>query len=201
MTSLATGGSRTVPVYLLAGAPVLQQPRAGQDSGDPSLATEILPGPPQVSSVKQTAARRDSKKYAPLVSFLPQHDPGTSYAGMAAAPVTGTGILEANLEVDGPRRKRARVDKGCVMLVQSSVSFVCRATADDAFATLIILWGLFVSSSTIFHGEPLPVRSNPSCVTHDVLLDEQTSWSTSSAGVCTQSQRRRPWCGHCRRQR
>lgn len=154
MTSLATGGSRTVPVYLLAGAPVLQQPRAGQDSGDPSLATEILPGPPQVSSVKQTAARRDSKKYAPLVSFLPQHDPGTSYAGMATAPVAGTGILEANLEVDGPRRKRARVDKGCVMLVLSFMRFVYRAAADDAFATLIILWGRLCHLGQFSMGNP-----------------------------------------------
>lgn len=152
MTSLATGGSRTVPVYLLPGAPVLQQPRAGQDSGDPSLATEILPGPPQVSSVKQTAARRDSKKYAPLVSFLPQHDPGTSYAGMATAPGNGMGILEASLEVDGPRRKRARVDKGCVMLVPPFMSFISCTTADDLFATLIILRGLSVTFNNFLWG-------------------------------------------------
>lgn len=123
MASLATGGASSVPAYMLAAAPVLQQPRAGLDSGDPSLATEVLPGPPSVASVRQTTAKRDTRKPAAPVSFLPQYDPGTSYAGMATGPVTGVGTLEANLEVDGPRRKRARVDKGYAMLVILFSSF------------------------------------------------------------------------------
>lgn len=116
MAALDTGSTNSASTFVLPKVRILQQPRAGLDSGDPSLATEILPGPPSVASVRQATARRDTRKPAPPVSFLPQHDPGTSYGGMVYSPVTGVGTLEANSEVDGPRRKRARVEKACVIM-------------------------------------------------------------------------------------
>ncbi|KAI0316797.1 hypothetical protein OF83DRAFT_1059805 [Amylostereum chailletii] len=103
-TSLAS-----VPSYALPGVSAIQQPRAGLDSGDSSLATEILPGPPSLATVQQAAIRRDPRKPTPLVSYLPQHDPGTTYSGTMSGPAMGS--LEALPEVDGPRRKRARVEK------------------------------------------------------------------------------------------
>ncbi|KAA1478587.1 hypothetical protein DENSPDRAFT_809774 [Dentipellis sp. KUC8613] len=100
----------SVPAYMLPGAQVVQQPRSNLDTGDPSLATEILPGPPSLFSVQQAAVKRDPMKPTPLLTYLPQHDPGTTYSGISTGPLVGS--LETNPEVDGPRRKRARVDKG-----------------------------------------------------------------------------------------
>ena len=47
------------------------------------------------------------------MSYLPQHDPGTTYAGVLTGPIIGS--LEGVPEVDGPRRKRVRLDKGYVL--------------------------------------------------------------------------------------
>lgn len=107
MTSVAS-----VPVYMLPGAPVLQPPRSALETGDASLATEVLPAPPTLSSVLQASGKRDPKKPAPTMTYLPQHDPGTTYAGVLTGPIVGS--LESIPEVDGPRRKRVRLDKGCV---------------------------------------------------------------------------------------
>lgn len=109
MTSVAN-----VPAYMLPGVPAVQQPRSGLDSGDPTLATEILPGPPSLASVQQTATKRDPRKPMPVVSYLPQYDPGTTYGGVTTGPTVGS--LEQNLAVEGPRRKRARIDKGYVVI-------------------------------------------------------------------------------------
>jgi hypothetical protein len=90
--------------YLLPGVSVVQPPHL---EGDPVLATEILPGPPSLISVQQSANRRDPKKpTAPVFSYLPTSDPGTTYSGLMAGTLTG------NQEIDGSRRKRARIDKG-----------------------------------------------------------------------------------------
>ncbi|KAN0128524.1 hypothetical protein V8E53_013731 [Lactarius tabidus] len=105
MTSVAS-----VPVYMLPGAPVLQPPRSALETGDASLATEVLPAPPTLSSVLQASGKRDPKKPAPTMTYLPQHDPGTTYAGVLTGPIIGS--LESIPEVDGPRRKRVRLDKG-----------------------------------------------------------------------------------------
>ncbi|KAI0306711.1 hypothetical protein B0F90DRAFT_1692430 [Multifurca ochricompacta] len=105
MTSVAS-----IPVYMLPGAPVLQPPRSALETGDSNLATEVLPAPPTLSSVHQASGKRDPRKPAPTVSYLPQHDPGTTYAGVLTGPIIGS--LESIPEVDGPRRKRVRLDKG-----------------------------------------------------------------------------------------
>lgn len=108
MTSVAS-----IPVYMLPGAPVLQPPRSALETGDASLATEILPAPPTLSSVLQASGKRDPRKPAPTMTYLPQHDPGTTYAGVLTGPIIGS--LESIPEVDGPRRKRVRLDKGYVL--------------------------------------------------------------------------------------
>jgi hypothetical protein len=107
MTSVAS-----IPVYMLPGAPALQPPRSALETGDPNLATEVLPAPPTLSSVLQASGKRDPRKPAPAMSYLPQHDPGTTYAGVLTGPIIGS--LESVPEVDGPRRKRVRLDKGYV---------------------------------------------------------------------------------------
>lgn len=92
----------SMPAYLLPGVPVMQPPHL---EGDPTLATEILPGPPPLVSAQQPAHRRDPRKSTAALSYLPVSDPGSTYSGLMAGSLTGQ-------EVDGPRRKRARVDKG-----------------------------------------------------------------------------------------
>ncbi|KAG1736760.1 hypothetical protein EDB19DRAFT_1720148 [Suillus lakei] len=100
MTSMAD-----VPVYMLPGVPVVQPPHL-EGLSDPSLSTEILPGPPSLLSVQQAAHKRDPKKPGAFVSYLPASDPGTTYSGlMASTAFSGT-------DAEGQRRKRARVDKG-----------------------------------------------------------------------------------------
>lgn len=101
----------SMPVYMMPGVQVVQPPHL---EGDPSLATEILPGPPSlVTGQPSTAHKRDLKKSAGSFSYLPTSDPGTTYSGLLA----GTLITQ---EVEGPRTKRARVDKRyvfCITLV------------------------------------------------------------------------------------
>jgi hypothetical protein len=94
----------SAPVYTLPGVPVVQPPHL---EGDAALATEILPGPPPLLSLQQSAPKRDPKKPNSVFSYLPATDPGSTYSGNMA----GTSTLGAP-EVDGPRRKRARIDKG-----------------------------------------------------------------------------------------
>ncbi|KAH7927720.1 hypothetical protein BV22DRAFT_1006394 [Leucogyrophana mollusca] len=92
------------PAYMLPGAPVLQPPHL-EGLSDPSLSTEILPGPPSLLSVQQAGHKRDPRKPGAYVSYLPASDPGSTYSGLMTASLGGS-------DVDGPRRKRARVDKG-----------------------------------------------------------------------------------------
>jgi len=108
MTSVAS-----IPVYMLPGAPALPPPRSALETGDPNLATEVLPAPPTLSSVLQASGKRDPRKPVPTMSYLPQRDPGTTYAGVLTGPIIGS--LESVPEVDGPRRKRVRLDKGYVL--------------------------------------------------------------------------------------
>lgn len=99
MTSMAD-----LPVYMLPGVPVVQPPHL-EGLSDPSLSTEILPGPPSLLSVQQAAHKRDPKKPGAFVSYLPASDPGSTYSGLMASTFSGT-------DAEGQRRKRARVDKG-----------------------------------------------------------------------------------------
>lgn len=94
----------SVPAYMLPGVPVVQPAHL---EGDPTLATEVLPGPPSLISVQQAGQpRKDHRKTVAVFSYLPSSDPGTTYSGHLASPMAST------TEVDGSRRKRARLDKG-----------------------------------------------------------------------------------------
>lgn len=96
----------SIPQFLLGGLPIVQPKHL---EGDATFATEILPGPPSLLSVQQSGNRKDKKTSAP-VSYLPASDPGTTYSvlGGVVTPVTTV----VNADVDGPRRKRARTNKG-----------------------------------------------------------------------------------------
>ncbi|KAI0646774.1 hypothetical protein C8Q79DRAFT_1067708 [Trametes meyenii] len=95
----------SVPAYLHPGVSVSQPPHL---EGDPSLATEILPGPPPLGSIQQAGLpRKDHKKAGIIYSYLPASDPGTTYSSHIASilPTVTT------VDMDGSRRKRARLDK------------------------------------------------------------------------------------------
>lgn len=103
-----------VPACLLAAPPVVQPPHL---EGDPTLATEILPGPPSLVAVQQMGVpKKDHKKAVVIASYLPASDPGTTYG------VNSVSTMATTTEVDGPRRKRARLDKGyvCILFFISS---------------------------------------------------------------------------------
>lgn len=93
-----------VPSCLLAAVPVVHPPHL---AGEPSLATEILPGPPSLESLKQLPKKFDPKKPVPPTSYLPLSDPGTTYTGLS-----GGANLYRTLEEGGAFRKRARIDRG-----------------------------------------------------------------------------------------
>ncbi|EGN96125.1 hypothetical protein SERLA73DRAFT_170540 [Serpula lacrymans var. lacrymans S7.3] len=138
-----------VPVYMLPGVPVIQPPHL-EGLSNPALSTEILPGPPSLLSVQQAAQRRDPKKPAAVVSYLPTSDPGSTYSGLMG-PLSGS-------DVDGPRRKRARVDKS------SAAGRAQRASARNLNNTFPasdpVVAEEFIASSTmpaIPDSDPFPV--------------------------------------------
>ena len=95
----------SVPSYMSTSVPVTQPSHL---EGNGQLATEILPGPPAVSSVKQAIQKRDPRKPGLVYSYLPADDPGSTYSGIMHGTLIGQ-------DADNPNRKRARVDKGCVL--------------------------------------------------------------------------------------
>ena len=99
-----------VPACLLAAPPQVVQPPHLE--GDSSLATEILPGPPSLVTIQQLGLpKKDHKKSVIIASYLPASDPGTTYGANTVS------TMATLTEADGPRRKRARLDKGCVLLL------------------------------------------------------------------------------------
>ncbi|KAI0029722.1 hypothetical protein K488DRAFT_55735 [Vararia minispora EC-137] len=105
----------SVPTYSLPGVPPLPQPRGAGDPPDATLATEILPAPPSLTSIHQVAlAKQDPRKLSQPVSYLPQHDPGTTFSSYWATPVS-TSVLDGPAEAEGRRPKRVRVGKECVL--------------------------------------------------------------------------------------
>lgn len=89
-------------VYSLPGVPVFQPPHL---EGDIQFATEILPGPPSISSVQQTAQKRDPRKPSTVYSYLPASDPGSTYSGV----MHGTVVSQ---DFDLLQVKRSRGNKG-----------------------------------------------------------------------------------------
>lgn len=99
----------TQAAYLLAPVTAIHPPDLETD--DSSLATEVLPAPPPLTSI--TSQRRDShvKRPTQVFSYLPASDPGSTYSGLMG----GLG-LSLVPEDEGRLRKRARVDKSSVSL-------------------------------------------------------------------------------------
>ncbi|KAJ7184142.1 hypothetical protein C8R46DRAFT_1063020 [Mycena filopes] len=83
----------SMPAYLLPGVPVHQPSHL---EGDASLATEILPGPPSLLSVQQSAQKRDLKK--PVYSYLHPTDPGSTYSGIIHGTIIGQEEGSRNLK-------------------------------------------------------------------------------------------------------
>jgi hypothetical protein len=96
----------SLPAYLLQGVTIHQPTHL---EGDPALATEILPGPPSLVSAQQAAQKRDPRKPSTLYSYLPLSDPGSTYSGLMHGTLIGQ-------DLEGPRNKRSRVDKGYVFV-------------------------------------------------------------------------------------
>ncbi|KAI9056681.1 hypothetical protein FKP32DRAFT_1440872 [Trametes sanguinea] len=121
----------SVPAYLHPGVQVSQPPHL---EGDPSLATEILPGPPPLSSIQQAGLpRKDHKKTAIAFSYLPASDPGTTYASHIASIIPAAAA--AATDMDGPRRKRARLDKGTPHVTPANFTFPNRPSQSDLLCT------------------------------------------------------------------
>lgn len=135
MTSMAD-----VPPYMLPGVPVVQPPHL-EGLSDPSLSTEILPGPPSLLSVQQAAHKRDPKKPGAFVSYLPASDPGSTYSGLMGSAFNSS-------DAEGQRRKRARVDKGYVLFFR-------------LVAKLIISTAVLRKYSIFVPPQPLPRRPSP----------------------------------------
>lgn len=95
-----------MPAYMLPGVDI-QHP--AHLEGDASLATEILPGPPSLVSAQQSAQKRDPRKPSTAYTYLPHSDPGSTYSGLMH------GTLIGHEPVEGPRAKRSRLDKACVL--------------------------------------------------------------------------------------
>lgn len=99
--------SSKIPAYLNPGVGVLL-PNVTDTDSDPSLCTEVLPAPPSVTAVL------DPKRVP--TSYLPASDPGTTYSGINAGTVLGAFPTTLPLEVEGQRRKRARIDQRSVFI-------------------------------------------------------------------------------------
>lgn len=94
-----TAAASSLPACLLAETNIVQPTHL---EGDPTLATEILPGPPSLASIRQGPKKGDPKRPTVPLSYLPLYDPGTTYSGLVGGMAT--------LDDSGSRRKRARVD-------------------------------------------------------------------------------------------
>ena len=94
-----TAATSSLPACLLAEATVIQPTHL---EGDANLATEILPGPPSLTSIRQAPKKGDPKRPNVPFSYLPLYDPGTTYSGLVGGMIA--------LDDGGSRRKRARVD-------------------------------------------------------------------------------------------
>jgi len=110
--NMATTAS--LPAYLLPGVVVHQPPHL---EGDASLATEILPGPPTPAALQQSALKRDPRKPSMAYSYLPPSDPGSTYSGLTHGTLIGQ-------DLEGPRSKRPRIDKGCAFFSPSCYATV-----------------------------------------------------------------------------
>lgn len=133
---MTMASTASTPTYMLPGVAVCQPEHL---EGDATLATEILPGPPPLLSVQQSAQKRDAK-HSIVYSYLPASDPGTTYSGI----VHGTLIGQDSLEALG---KRTRVEKRCVYL--SPTVLLCSLFSDASRLSLPCLPACFQSVTVL----------------------------------------------------
>jgi hypothetical protein len=88
----------SMPPYMLPGVLVHHPSHL---EGDPSLATEILPGPPSLVAAQQSVLKRDPRKPSNVFSYLPPSDPGSTYSGIMHGTLIGH-------EHEGARLKRSK---------------------------------------------------------------------------------------------
>ncbi|KZV60897.1 hypothetical protein PENSPDRAFT_321742 [Peniophora sp. CONT] len=158
MATTLAGPNNAVPAYSLPGVPPLPQPKAavGESGADLTLATEILPAPPSVASVESPApVKRDPRKPAPIISYLPSHDPGTTYSTpFGVTPVPAASLEGGNGELEGRRRKRARVDKeGGGLVSRGSLRGPLNRTPSTLEPAAIIMDDVVMADSTL---DPIP---------------------------------------------
>ncbi|KAH9484194.1 hypothetical protein JR316_0003674 [Psilocybe cubensis] len=155
----------SLPPYLLPGVAVHQPPHL---EGDASFATEILPGPPSSASLQQSSLKRDPKKPSITYSYLPPSDPGSTYSGLSHGTLIGQGDL------DGPRSKRSRIDKGATGRAQrasarnqagNSTAPAMESSTSTDLGTNSIAQPIIIDSDSVNGGldkEPSLSRSNSS---------------------------------------
>lgn len=135
----------SLPAYLLQGVTVYQPPHL---EGDPALATEILPGPPSLVSAQQAAQKRDPRKPSTVYSYLPLSDPGSTYSGLMHGTLIGQ-------DLEGPRNKRSRVDKGYVFLAP----FFGKVYSTESMLFFMDLLFLIIATPLLAHVRNLPHRT------------------------------------------
>ncbi|RDX42656.1 hypothetical protein OH76DRAFT_86840 [Lentinus brumalis] len=160
-----------VPAYLHPGASVSQPPHL---EGDPSLATEILPGPPSLATIQQAASgipKKDNKKPTVTYSYLPTSDPGTTYTTHFALG----SISAAPTDMDGTRRKRARLDKGAESTRSQRASARSLAVVSTPSDPIIIPEATASSSHALSDFDPalLPLDSDDAMVSRATSLHEE----------------------------
>lgn len=159
----------SAPPFLQATVPILQPSHL---EGDPTLATEILPGPPSLLSVQQSAVRKDTKKPSFALSYLPISDPGSTYSvlGLAHTPTV------VSMGVDGPRRKRPRTSKVSPMsALQPRVSTRARQAGTSAVVATTNSHDVATTWSAL--PQDTAVRSSPPPDTDEPMASRSNSVS------------------------
>ncbi|KAF6764967.1 hypothetical protein DFP72DRAFT_1029512 [Ephemerocybe angulata] len=172
----------SLPPYLLPGVPVHQPTHL---EGDPTLATEILPGPPSLASAQQSAQKRDPRKPSTAYSYLPLSDPGSTYSGIMHGTLIGH---------EEPRSKRSRNDKGATGRAQrasarnqTAMTVAAEPTSSTEPAACSVLQPIVLdaepSGSATGDEDATLSRSNSSSNLHDAAqLDTATKGRRKDKG-------------------
>ncbi|KAG6878772.1 hypothetical protein C0993_008071 [Termitomyces sp. T159_Od127] len=112
----STTSNASIPAYMLPGEPAAHPSHL---EGDPSLATEILPGPPSLVSIQQSMLKRDPKKPSQANSYLFPTDPGSTYSGIMHGTLIGheqeaTRLKRTKSAIGRAQRASARNQNGTV---------------------------------------------------------------------------------------
>ncbi|KAG5637860.1 hypothetical protein H0H81_002899 [Sphagnurus paluster] len=148
----------SMPVYMSSGVPVFQPPHL---EGDPSLATEILPGPPSVVSAQQSLLKRDPRKPSTVFSYLPPSDPGSTYSGIMHGTLIGH-------EQDATRSKRSKTAIGRAQRASARNQNGAASSADTPMETEL-------GAAPVLN--PIPVDLE----TETMVVDDESSISRSNS--------------------